>query len=50
MYSNKMQGEAKTNEFEKYLASYLIPLPIDQRYRQDDMVYIAEIIMRVLQG
>ena len=34
------------NDFEKDLAEYLIPLPIDQRYDVDDMKYMA---MKVLE-
>ncbi len=30
------------NSFEKDLAEYLIPLPIDQRYTPDDMIELAE--------
>lgn len=32
------------NEFEKDLAEYLIPLPIDQRYCKEDMEYIAKMV------
>lgn len=31
----------RSNDFEKNLAEYLIPLPIDQRYGKSDMNYIA---------
>lgn len=34
------------NEFEKDLAEYLIPLPIDQRYDESDMQYIATMVKR----
>lgn len=33
------------NEFEKYLSKYLIPLPIDQRYCEQDMEYLCNLIM-----
>lgn len=33
------------NDFEKNLAEYLIPLPIDQRYEKDDMEFIANKII-----
>lgn len=36
----------KSNIFEKDLAKYLIPLPIDQRYSKEDMEAIASIVMR----
>lgn len=32
------------NDFEKKMAEYLIPLPIDQRYSEQDMMMIIEII------
>lgn len=32
----------RANDFEKDLAEFLIPLPIDQRYNSDDMEYIAK--------
>lgn len=35
------------NEFEKDLAEFLIPLPIDQRYGIDDMEYIAKTVRRL---
>lgn len=37
----------KTNEdcFDNYLSKYLVPLPIDQRYDQNDMRYIANLVM-----
>lgn len=39
--SNKL-----SNEFERGLAEYLIPLPIDQRYDIGDMEYIASTVMK----
>ena len=36
-----------SNNFEKDLAEYLIPLPIDQRYDPDDMQFIANMVMRL---
>ena len=33
------------NSFDNYLSRYLIPLPIDQRYNQEDMKYIANLVM-----
>ncbi len=35
------------NDFEKDLAEFLIPLPIDQRYETDDMDYIARMVKTV---
>lgn len=35
-----------SNEWEKYLSQYLIPLPIDQRYSEQDMQYIAMVVKR----
>lgn len=32
----------RANDFERDLAEFLIPLPIDQRYNSDDMEYIAK--------
>ena len=37
----------KSNAFERSLAEYLIPLPIDQRYKTDDMDYIAKIVEKL---
>lgn len=38
-------SDEKANEFEKMLSQYLLPLPIDQRYRESDMDVIADIII-----
>lgn len=38
------------NEFEKDLAEYLIPLPIDQRYEKRDMEYIANMVIEFERG
>ena len=35
------------NDFEKDLAEFLIPLPIDQRYETDDMDYIARMVKQL---
>lgn len=35
------------NKFEKDLAEYLIPLPIDQRYDEQDMQYIANMVKKL---
>ena len=35
------------NDFEKDLAEYLIPLPIDQRYERSDMNYIASKVIEL---
>lgn len=35
------------NDFEKELAEYLIPLPIDQRYEEEDMKYIASRVLEL---
>ena len=42
--------EDHANEFEKYLARYLLPLPIDQRYDSADMQVMAGIILDFLGG
>lgn len=34
-----------SNDWEKYLSEFLIPIPIDQRYNQSDMDYILKIIL-----
>lgn len=38
--------DSNPNEFEKMLATYLFPLPIDQRYSIDDMEKVVEIILQ----
>lgn len=38
-----------SNDFEKELSEYLIPLPIDQRYSKSDMEELGQIVMRVLE-
>lgn len=35
------------NDFERDLAEYLIPLPIDQRYEENDMDYIARMVKKL---
>lgn len=35
----------KASEWEIFLSKYLIPLPIDQRYTEDDILQIKEIVM-----
>lgn len=35
----------KSNDFERDLAEYLIPLPIDQRYSTLDMEYLAQLVL-----
>ena len=37
----------RANSFEKDLAEYLIPLPIDQRYDKNDMEAIAKIVLEL---
>ena len=37
----------KANAFEKDLAEYLIPLPIDQRYNIKDMYHLAEMVLKL---
>ncbi len=34
----------KTNEFEKHLSKYLVPIPITQTYDENDMKYIADVV------
>ena len=36
----------KTNDFEKHLSKYLVPVPITQTYSIEDMEYISDIILR----
>lgn len=36
------------NDYEKYLINNLVPIPIDQRYNQQDMMYIIDKIMEVI--
>lgn len=36
--------DEKSNQFEKKLSEFLLPLPIDQRYTEDDMNYVCELI------
>ncbi len=38
--------EGRANSFEKRIAEYMIPLPIDQRYTLEDMEYIADMVKR----
>ena len=38
----------RSNEWERYLSKYLIPLPIDQRYDKQDMEYIAKTVLNFL--
>ncbi|ARD67576.1 hypothetical protein [Eubacterium limosum] len=38
--------QLEKNTFESYLSSYLFPLPIDQRYGQEDMNIISEFILK----
>lgn len=38
--------ELEKNTFESYLSSYLFPLPIDQRYNEEDMNTIADFILK----
>ena len=35
----------KANGWERYLAEYLIPLPIDQRYTKEDMMLMKDIVI-----
>ena len=37
-----------SNNFERKLSKYLLPLPIDQRYNDIDMEFIANIIIKYL--
>lgn len=38
----------RSNEWERYLSRYVIPLPIDQRYNPSDMEYISKLITTIL--
>lgn len=40
-------SDNRANIFEKEIAEYMIPLPIDQRYSTDDMEYIASIVRKI---
>lgn len=37
----------ETSEFESRLANSLLPLPIDERYNEDDMTFMAEHILKI---
>lgn len=37
----------RANSFEKYIANFMIPLPIDQRYSTEDMKYMAHVIHEI---
>lgn len=41
-------SDHKANEFEKKLAENVIPLPIDQRYEEEDMKKLTSIVQRIL--
>ncbi len=38
----------KTDDFEKYLSKYLVPIPVTQIYDEGDMLYIAETVKRII--
>ena len=38
----------KASGFEKYLSTYLLPLPIDQRYTKKDMLQMSGIIKKIM--
>ncbi len=40
----KVIDDSASNDWEKYISRYLFPLPIDQRYTEKDMRYIADVI------
>lgn len=41
----KVQEDDLSNQWERYISEYLLPLPIDQRYDKEDMKYIANFIL-----
>lgn len=41
---NDVLKRVKSDSFEAYLSSYLVPLPIDQRYSRDDMDIVLGVI------
>ena len=45
-WKNVLTNE-RANSFEKDLAEYLIPLPIDQRYTEDDMITLAHKVIEL---
>ena len=42
--------EAKANDLEKTLSEFLLPLPIDQRYSEEDMEHMASVIDQCIEG
>ena len=46
----KVIDDFRSNDWERYLSKYLIPLPIDQRYGKEDMKYISEIVLNYIKS
>ena len=42
--------EPKANEWEKTLSEYLLPLPMDQRYSEEDMEHMASLIEQCIES
>ena len=42
--------EPKANDLEKTLSEYLLPLPMDQRYSEEDMEHMASVIDQCIEG
>ena len=43
-YWPEVSGRVKSGSFERYLLDKCLPLPCDQRYRQEDMMRIVELV------
>lgn len=48
-YWSEVLDRAKENSFEQQLSKYLIPLPIDQRYDIEDMNFIKDLIIQIIE-
>jgi len=46
----KVIDDSRSNDWERYLSKYLIPLPIDQRYCKEDMEYISGLVLNHVKG
>ena len=45
---NYLLKETDSTSFEYYLSSYMIPIPIDQRYGKNEIEYVYNIISKYL--
>lgn len=46
---NSVLKNADSNNFETFISKYMIPLPIDQRYSEKEIKYIAQLIFNFIQ-